>query len=582
MNKNQNIVQLWLIIKSIHELKGRLSAYGFWVFIRFIQLYGNQKSDKVSLEVLAQLIGVQHKKLRIVLDELEQNKLLIITYPYSGRLTRVRQIRVRMDDVTYKMYDSILNGDDRGKVEIKRLKKMFPLLVLMQQLFKHAQTILITNKKEDDKQTGLDFRSLLVLFTLLRYSNRFGIVLGCGTSEIGQTTGLKKQSIYQSLNKLMEMGLIQSRAEGNIRSPFIDFEAPIYSLNLSHAVFEDQKVFGNFYIIKYPEQHLFEVDKLVRVRKLIHELLSTGNDKAQLDSQIWEILKKQPESLLSGIKQHQHNHPCCYYDVFNIAESASYENVETSLLKQIIHSLVRFDQLPEAFLKFLKYDELGQNKNRVAESYFKKSTGLLQSYLEQHCSQIFSDDNQLVNQFRKSPRPLLQLFPSKNVLFGSRYLRLAHFLAETNTSLLSFVAENFLEEEMSTTLTDDAVKTNPATEFVEPSRDEIERYFEDIILWELDLIALNQIYFYLRMSEGVQIAQYGRLHIQPHFRIIPRSQEQVRYSCIFERTSGLKANHYYLGTLKVPESDTNEKGVTFEYTKIDPTDEELKVFGLRF
>lgn len=581
MNKDQNLVQLWLIIKSIYELKCRLSAYGFWVFIRFIQLYGNQTSDKVSLEVLAQLIGVQHKKLRIVLDELEQNKLLVITYPYSGRLTRVRQIKVRMDDVTYKMYESILNGDDRGKVEIKRLKKMYPLFVLMQQLFKHAQTILITNKREDDRQTGLDFRSLLVLFTLLRYSNRFGIVLGCGTSEIGQTTGLQKQSIYQSLNKLMEMGMIQSRAEGNIRSPFIDFEAPIYSLNLSHAVFEDQKVFGNFYIIEYPEQHLFEVDKLVRVRKLIHELLSTGSDKTQLDSQIWEILKKQPESLLSGTEQRQHNYPFCYYDVFNIAESANYVSGQTSLLKQIIYFLVRFDQLPEAFLKFLKYDELGQNKNQVAESYFKKSTGLLQSYLEQHCGQIFSDDNQLANQLRKSPRPLLQLFPSKNVLFGSRYLRLDHFLAETNTSLLSFVAENFLED-MGTTLTDDAVETNPATEFVKPSRDEIERYFEDIILWELDLIALNQIYFYLRMSEAVQIAQYGRLRIQPDFRIIPRSQEQVRYSCIFERMGGLKANHYYLGTLKVSESDTNEKGVSFEYTKIDPTDDELKVFGLRF
>ncbi|MGP4878887.1 AlpA family phage regulatory protein [Klebsiella pneumoniae] len=42
------------------------------------------------------------------------------------------------------------------------------------------------------------------------------------------------------------------------------------------------------------------------------------------------------------------------------------------------------------------------------------------------------------------------------------------------------------------------------------------------------------------MSEAVQIVQYGRLRIQPDFRIIPRSQEQVRYSCIFERMGGLK------------------------------------------
>ncbi len=59
------------LLKRLGEAS--ISSYGVWVFLRFILLFGEREVSN-HLEELAQLIGVQHKKLRSVLGELAEKK----------------------------------------------------------------------------------------------------------------------------------------------------------------------------------------------------------------------------------------------------------------------------------------------------------------------------------------------------------------------------------------------------------------------------------------------------------------------------------------------------------------------------
>ncbi|MBO3659327.1 hypothetical protein [Acinetobacter haemolyticus] len=510
-----------------------LSTYAHWVYIKLAMLLDFDKEHNEPLDALAQKVGIQHKKLRAVLDELEQVGLISVSYPNQGRLSRVRAIKL--------VHGEIINNN-------------FPLISLISFLMKKAQGIRVSSKNDDglDAQ-NMDFREFLLLLTLLRYSDKFGIVMGCGTKKIYQHTGLKKLSVHAYLKRLCEKGFILSRAEGSIRNAFITCEDPIYSLNLAHPYWEEAAIYGRYYIIKYPECHQFEVDTIGKLKDLWGSIKKI---KDQPDNDLYR------ESLFQNIIRMK-----SYFYLRNSIHSwkKDYKNKvldeqSSSVLFWFVECLDALRNADPDFLKCIRYEKIGTrvgdsgekkssqsdaNKNDRTKQELLPSNSLLQCYIEQHTSKIYSNTGLL---------PQLHLCCGVNLpLFGPQ-------------AFFSYAKEYQFYSRAPLVMN--------------------QNIFHDLILGLIELIATNQIYFYLIIASRHQHQPFSENKAQTvkPFRIIPRSKHQNRYSCVFVLEPSLKRNEYFLGELALMESNSSNEYVygnlSFDDEQIYPSEEDLVEYGL--
>lgn len=195
---------LSLFLAFYQRIDGELSAKAVWALITFIRNFGVD-STSLPLAQLAKVTGIQIKRLRDVLNELEQQGILKIDFPETGKRARVCHLRLNLD---YIGVDLIMPASWRGN-STKSMYKKFPLLNFISILFIKSDGIIIGNlPKKIETDCNLDYRSYLVLLRLLYCADSFGIVIGCGIGEIERATGLKKQPIYRAIQQLKEMRFI--------------------------------------------------------------------------------------------------------------------------------------------------------------------------------------------------------------------------------------------------------------------------------------------------------------------------------------------------------------------------------------
>lgn len=545
MNKADLTIYTLHLLRLNQKNKSNLSPYGHWVFIRFVQAFGTEVCS-LPLQQLSSKIGVQHKKLRKVIDELQQANLLTVSYPEHGQRARVRHIKLSDDYFESLRVNETKNVEHHKKV-IHKIKQRLALYPMIEKLLGIIETISINalGQKGD-----LDFHSALLLLTLLRYSNRFGIVVGCGNAEIYEATGLKKLSMYKYLHKLINLRFIRSRAEGGIRNAFISLEDPIYSLNLSHSFWGETAIHGRFYIIEYPEKHQFEVKRLVHAKHRI-----TGKIKEE-DSDIEnESFLCDPISYLFQSK------------VRDLESFIQYQQAEYERLFQVVEELSEKD---EDFLKLIRFDQLGASELKEIVYSYNQRDGLLQCYLEQHCSEIYSNDALLYWQISQDIGVRLQYYEKVDLFLGKKYYR-----------------EELTDTKFNERLTEEDYKQYLSKSTAIEKRQAL---FNIVLMSALDLIAFNQINLFLKISnefdkqDRASNKNHKVLFRKPAFRILPRSIEQTRYSCIFVPDMELKEDQFFYGVVKVRtelSSIADESGfITMMSQQISPSDEKLEQYGI--
>lgn len=544
MNKTDLVIYTLHLLRSNQINNGDLTPYGHWVLLRFILEFGTQICS-IPLLKLAGKIGVQHKKLRTVLEELQHANLITVSYPEQGKRARVRHIRLNDNYFSYFRSKELEYAEHQTK-EIDRLKQSLALYPMIESLLDIIQTVSITIDQEDN----FDFKSALLLLTLLTHSNHFGIVMCCGNNEIYKMTGLKKQSIYKYMYRLMNSRFIRSRAVGSIRNAFISFEDPIYSLNLSHPFWGEDAIYSRFYIIEYPEKHQFEVERLLyakhRLTKKIEKESLDVEDKNFLCDPISYLCASKPESSDAFIQ---------------------YQKEENELLSRVVEEL---NEQNTDYLKMIRFDQLGiQELKEIVYSY-NQGDGLLQSYLEQHCCEIYCNEPSLYMQLLYGVSVRLQHQGRMALFSGKKYY--CEEITETKFD------ESLNEERYEKWLVDRQVKESR------------QAFFHRVLMSMLDLIAFNQIYLYFKLSgrfeerETMVNKKYRYLKMKPPFRILPRSMEQSRYSCIFVPDSELKEDQYFHGAIKVqvdPSLQFDEaEFISILTEQIKPSDEELEQYGI--
>ena len=576
---------LALFMAFYQRVEGQISAYAFWALITFIRNFG-VGSTSLPLGELSKVIGIQVKKLRGVLNELEQQGILKIDFPETGKRSRVRHLQLNL---TYIRLDSATSIEWLENSN-KRMVRQIPLLKLIQTLFIKSDGISISNSpKKIEIDCYLDYRSYLVLLRLLYGADSFGIVIGCGIGEIERATGLSKQSIYRAIQQLKKNGFIRCQADGAIRNSFIQTESPIYALNLSHRFWGDAAIYGKFYILKYPQPHVFEVQKVASIFTVLDQksdlLLNDGKDNSKTGL---EVLKYKNNYLLHD--------PLCWmkpilykknndFDVIQRAEVMKFfdhylelkqlrpENPLSTTFNLKPHENILKDEAVLDHLASIQHTKLSGMNNRL---------GLFQSLLEQWCCQIYCQNKSLFKMLKEA-NPV--------VIDDESFERLGctDFLYPYS---LQATQIKTIKEDM--TLKNESDKIESMITFklnAEQSR------IHQFLMALMDLIAYNQIYFFQQcMRKHSDIDQklsatkssLGRAlvnatEIVTPFRILPRSFIQNTYSCCFVPDQHAEANRYVLSELAFQEPF--QDGTRFDFptqqiTEISPTLAELKDYGL--
>lgn len=556
MNKADLIIYTLHLLRLNQKNKSNLSPYGHWVFIRFVQAFGAEVCS-LPLQQLSSKIGVQHKKLRKVIDELQQANLLTVSYPEQGKRAKVRHIKLS-NEYFENLQVNENKTSEHHKRDIHKIKQRLALYPMIEKLLKRIEKISINAVEREDE---LDFHSALLLLTLLKYSNRFGIVMGCGNAEIYEATGLKKQSMYKYLYKLMNLRFIRSRAEGGIRNAFISVEDPIYSLNLSHSFWEEAAIHGRFYIIEYPEKHQFEVKRLAHAKHIITEKIK----KEDMDVESQDFLCDPVSYLFQPKVRHRES--------FIQYQQAEYEHLFKAVeefYKSLFNEAGELSEQSKKYLKLIRFDQLGANELKAKVYSYYQGDGLLQCYLEQHCSELYSNDTLLYRQISQDIDVRLQHLGKVDLFSGKKYYREEPIDTKFNEELTEEDYEEYLSEIA-------AIEKRQAL-------------FNIILMSALDLIAFNQIHLFLKIFKEFEEQERASdkddevLLRKPTFRILPRSMEQTRYSCIFVPDTKLKEDRFFYGVVKVRtelSSIADEPGfITMISQQKRHSDEELEQYGI--
>ncbi len=576
---------LALFMAFYQRVEGQISAYAFWALITFIRNFG-VGSTSLPLGELSKVIGIQVKKLRGVLNELEQQEILKIDFPETGKRSRVRHLQLNL---TYIRLDSATSIEWLENSN-KRMVRLIPLLKLIQTLLIKSDGISINNlPKKIEIDCYLDYRSYLVLLRLLYGADSFGIVIGCGIGEIERATGLSKQSIYRAIQQLKKNGFIRCQADGAIRNSFIQTESPIYALNLSHRFWGDAAIYGKFYILKYPQPHVFEVQKVASIFTVLDQksdlLLNDGKDNSKTGLEVLKYknnyLLHDPLCWMKSILYKKNND----FDVIQRAEVMKFfdhylelkqlrpENPLSTTFNLKPHENILKDEAVLDHLASIQHTKLSGMNNRL---------GLFQSLLEQWCCQIYCQNKSLFKMLKEA-NPV--------VIDDESFERLecTDFLYPYS---LQATQIKTIKEDM--TLKNESDKIESMITFklnAEQSR------IHQFLMALMDLIAYNQIYFFQQcMRKHSDIDQklsatkssLGRAlvnatEIVTPFRILPRSFIQNTYSCCFVPDQHAEANRYVLSELAFQEPF--QDGARFDFptqqiTDISPTLAELKNYGL--
>ena len=581
---------LALFMAFYQRVEGQISAYAFWALITFIRNFG-VGSTSLPLGELSKVIGIQVKKLRGVLNELEQQGILKIDFPETGKRSRVRHLQLNL---TYIRLDSATSIEWLENSN-KRMVRLIPLLKLIQTLLIKSDGISINNlPKKIEIDCYLDYRSYLVLLRLLYGADSFGIVIGCGIGEIERATGLSKQSIYRAIQQLKKNGFIRCQADGAIRNSFIQTESPIYALNLSHRFWGDAAIYGKFYILKYPQPHVFEVQKVASIFTMLNpksDLLSnTKSEDSDAGSKVlnyknyyllhdplcWMkpfILRSRDAVGYANYVLLQQQEIMKLYDHYVELKRLHPENPLSATFYLKPHENILKDEAVLGHLASIQHTKLSGMNNRL---------GLFQSLLEQWCCQIYSQNKSLFKMLKEA-NPV--------VIDDESFERLGctDFLYPYS---LQATQIKTIKEDM--TLKNESDKIESMITFklnAEQSR------IHQFLMALMDLIAYNQIYFFQQcMRKHSDIDQklsatkssLGRAlvnatEIVTPFRILPRSFIQNTYSCCFVPDQHAEANRYFLSELAFQEPF--QDGTRFDFptqqiTETSPTLAELKDYGL--
>lgn len=542
-----------LIFNFNEFLPHGLNPYDRLVLIKFICLFGTEKTND-SIILLSEKIGVQHKKLRQVLEELLSYGILDFTYPESGRRSKVRTIKLNLNFLDLEL--SKRNNHETLQDRYSRLKKAIKQFDFLSLVFLKLSQIKVTTKnKESQEWQGLDFRVLLTLLHLSRSSDAYGVIRDVGTTGLTAKTGLNKHAVFDSIHFLKNIGLLRVHVHGTINNKFIKKITPIYVLNLSHEFWENNTKYGQFFIIKNCEKHHFEVKNIAYIFAKIRERVQ------QLDPNLWVDMDR-----ISGLILNDLDLSDIRLTIGAVSERAkpSHDRQEVifNFLKECLIHYLQLQKCHQAqgelavFAKEFKQASVNQKKQHIKLNDLDSNLAMMQCYLESWCSRLF--DQQRV---RKDIMQGLRLY-GVDILSRSAIEKDLHPFTLADAYRLEIIKNTHHDNDFQSKI------------------QKIERQeqliIKEFLLFCLNLIAKKQIYPFLKST-------HNRIHLAGKpFQIMPREERQEMYSCIYVPSYTSNKDEFFLIDIHGSDGKRGREHnfLDFYLESIEPDDKDLKSYGL--
>jgi hypothetical protein len=517
----------FLLFLLAHEFSPiTLSPTARWLLLQIIQMYGGQEFC-LTTAMTAKEFVFHEKKLQTTLNELQEHQTIIQrTDDKSGKAF------VKLDIEMFSVRGS-LKTTSHFHIErwfTKLMNHDLPLKALFFHLVDTRLHDFYVHHLQHVKPIlsgKIDFKTALVLMVLIRHSNQFGITNKCGIHKLKHKTGLSKDAIFRCIKKLKQQGIVRTRVDGTQSSAIVRVSNPFFVLNLSHEIWGDKARYGCFFIIKYPQPHSFEVQKIGRLIQLFEKYKT--DIKTDHHIAFASLIKKIPTQLSDHL---------CHRAIPKNDDQPklSQEDLVSNLLN--LYVAINEDVWLKEFVSYVETETQSLQLNGDLSS-----CALFQCYLEQWCTEL----SYVKNRYERLLVGL-EFLDSESIQKLESTLRLNSFL-----SLLDSDRNKSVDGK------------------------ELKNLFHHIWLVGLliTLIANNQLYPFLVFQDNLK-------NLKP-YSILPRSSQQQNYSCIFMVDPTLQANQFFLldntndVQFESQKQTIKERILSFDNS---PSLQQLKDFGL--
>ena len=517
----------FLLFLLAHEFSPiTLSPTARWLLLQIIQMYGGQEFC-LTTAMTAKEFVFHEKKLQTTLNELQEHQTIIQrTDDKSGKAF------VKLDIEMFSVRGSLKTTShfDIERWFTKLMNHDLPLKALFFHLVDTRLHDFYVHHLQHVKPIlsgKIDFKTALVLMVLIRHSNQFGITNKCGIHKLKHKTGLSKDAIFRCIKKLKQQGIVRTRVDGTQSSAIVRVSNPFFVLNLSHEIWGDKARYGCFFIIKYPQPHSFEVQKIGRLIQLFEKYKT--DIKTDHHIAFASLIKKIPTQLSDHL---------CHRAIPKNDDQPklSQEDLVSNLLN--LYVAINEDVWLKEFVSYVETETQSLQLNGDLSS-----CALFQCYLEQWCTEL----SYVKNRYERLLVGL-EFLDSESIQKLEGTLRLNSFL-----SLLDSDRNKSVDGK------------------------ELKNLFHHIWLVGLliTLIANNQLYPFLVFQDNLK-------NLKP-YSILPRSSQQQNYSCIFMVDPTLQANQFFLldntndVQFESQKQTIKERILSFDNS---PSLQQLKDFGL--
>lgn len=280
LNRKEELTAIAMLMMRRMEIN--LAPIDRIVFLRLLICYGGRKISIENLSILAEEIKVNwvrlKKSLGILIERglceqigksiIRLNKALLprqIGYQRKGKsldqkidtLVKVEegddQVQESNEEKTVRLIADKTEIKSTASKLVARYKRYDFLVHLFSLIFK----VQISHKQKNvDQLLALNFKQWLILVNMVLSSDQNGIVFNVGTYELSKWTGMSRNALHHAITELFNMGIIRSKLDGTLNSNLLQSVAPVYSLNLSASIWGDKRIYGNFYLVKFPQEYL--------------------------------------------------------------------------------------------------------------------------------------------------------------------------------------------------------------------------------------------------------------------------------------------------------------------------------------
>lgn len=239
------------------------------IFLRLLICYGGRKVSIEDLKALAEKVKVNWLTLKKSLDVLIEKGLCKQVGKKVIQLNKVllpQQVGCQRRGKSFDRQTQELKEDKSAPLSTKNIeiKKTASELVarytrydFLAHLFSLIFMVRISHKQKNaDELLDLNYKQWLVLANMVLSSDQNGIVFNVGTYELSKWTGMSRNALLHAITELFNMGIIRSKLHGTLNSNLLQSVAPVYCLNLSASIWGEKRIFGNYYLVKFPKEYI--------------------------------------------------------------------------------------------------------------------------------------------------------------------------------------------------------------------------------------------------------------------------------------------------------------------------------------